>query len=186
MKSGFAFHCYDNALIGYVYDYEKMASDIKRWKSGEWKLHLRLFQMIPYDKIPGKESIKYKAFLNACEIYRKARKAFVKACKAYSKEAYNDTCNRAFAACIEAFNTHGAYIEAFDTYNRAFDAYSRAFDAYSRVFDAYSRAREAYNKAFDAYIEAFEKDIKRLHNELCPDCPFDGHTIFTRKDKDGN
>jgi len=165
MKSGFAFHCYDNALIGYVYDYEKTASDIKKWKSGEWKLHLRLFQMIPYDKIPGKESIKYKAFLNACEIYRKARKAFVKACKAYSKEAYGN---------------------ADDAYNKAFDAYSRAREAYNKAFDAYSRAREAYNKAFDAYIEAFEKDIKRLHNELCPDCPFDGHTIFTRKDKDGN
>ena len=46
----------------------------------------------------------------------------------------------------------------------------------------YSKAGEAYSKAGEAY----RKDIVKLHAELCPNCPWDGHTIFTREDKDGN
>ena len=52
--------------------------------------------------------------------------------------------------------------------------------------------REAQGKLVKAWAE-FEKawaewDIKdkeRLHQKLCPNCPFDGKTIFTRKDKNG-
>jgi len=59
--------------------------------------------------------------------------------------------------------------------------------------DAYNKEKEAYTNAFDVYIEAehaylkkYGEELKSLHDKLCPDCPWDGETIFTRKDKDGN
>ena len=43
-----------------------------------------------------------------------------------------------------------------------------------------NEARKAYNEAWEAY----EPEIIKLHEELCPNCPWDNSTIFTRKDKD--
>ena len=59
------------------------------------------------------------------------------------------------------------------------------WDAYNKAGDAYNKARDADNKARDDYYKANKKEIEKLHNELCPDCPFENDTIFSRKDKDG-
>ena len=64
-------------------------------------------------------------------------------------------------------------------------AYDKARDAYDKAWDAYVKARDAYDKAGDAYVKANKNELEQLHKELCPDCPFDGHTIFTRKDEQG-
>ncbi len=45
-------------------------------------------------------------------------------------------------------------------------------------------ARRAFNEARRAYNEARQvcsADIIKLHDELCPNCPFDGDTIFSDK-----
>lgn len=35
----------------------------------------------------------------------------------------------------------------------------------------------------DKAWEAYGKELKILHQELCPDCPWDGHTIFSKEVK---
>ena len=65
---------------------------------------------------------------------------------------------------------------------KAWEVYRKAWEACSKAEEVYRKAREDYRKA----EEAHRKDIVKLHAELCPDCPWDGSTIFTRKDKDGN
>lgn len=63
---------------------------------------------------------------------------------------------------------------------------SAEWHTYLKAWDAYRKAEDAFLKAWDAYLKAFGKELEKLHKELCPDCPWDGHTIFTRKDKNGN
>jgi len=60
---------------------------------------------------------------------------------------------------------------------------------------AYNKAQKAYIKALktpgkpwearDKILEACIPQLGRLHGELCPHCPWDGHTIFTRKNDAG-
>jgi len=60
---------------------------------------------------------------------------------------------------------------------------------------AYNEARRAYDEAWQAYIEAglackemiqvHKEEIERLHAEECPDCPWDGKTIFSQEQEEG-
>jgi len=68
--------------------------------------------------------------------------------------------------------------------DKAWKAYVKA----GKALEAHDKAREAYNKAWEAHIEAREAcrdEIEALHKEVCPNCPWDGETIFTRKDEKG-
>ena len=61
----------------------------------------------------------------------------------------------------------------------------RARVAFNKAYEAlvdYDKARVAYREARDACTP----EIEKLHQELCLNCPWDGQTIFSRKDKDGN
>ena len=52
---------------------------------------------------------------------------------------------------------------------------------------AYNKTKKvAYNRAYDVYDRALAKhmpDLITLHAELCPNCPWDGETIFKKKAK---
>ena len=50
----------------------------------------------------------------------------------------------------------------------------------------YDKARETYYKVGKAYDKENAEELKKLHDELFPDCPWNGETIFTRQDKKGN
>ena len=46
------------------------------------------------------------------------------------------------------------------------------------------KTREAYGKAWEAYGKAVldhKDEIEALHREECPNCPWDGETIFPEK-----
>ena len=44
----------------------------------------------------------------------------------------------------------------------------------AKALEVYAKALEVYAKAGEAY----KPQINELHKELCPDCPWDGKTIF--------
>src|SRR3989304_1531707 len=46
--------------------------------------------------------------------------------------------------------------------------------AYDKDWDAFSKDWDAYRKAYDKYLP----QIEALHALECPDCPWDGFTIF--------
>ncbi len=53
-----------------------------------------------------------------------------------------------------------------------------------KAWEAYDKAREACDKAWEAYDkarEAYMPELIKLHEELCPNCPWDGKTIFSKK-----
>jgi hypothetical protein len=52
-----------------------------------------------------------------------------------------------------------------------------------KAWEAHVKATEAYVKATEAYVKALEeckKEIKELHKKECPNCPWDGKTIFSK------
>jgi len=87
---------------------------------------------------------------------------------------------------IEAWQ---AYDEALRAYNEALRAYDKAsqqardkaWQAYDKALQAYDKALQAYDKARHALDEALEKNmpaIEALHDTECPNCPWNGETIF--------
>ena len=144
-KSGLAFHCHHNTLIEYCYDYDERVRFIKENKPpAEQELRLKLFRLIPHDKLPP----------TGLEAYYKAR----------------DACDKA----------RDAYYKAWDAYSKAWETYSKARDAWSKAWDAWDKARDAWDKAWDAWNKANHQELEKLHSELCPDCPWDGKTIFSK------
>ena len=55
---------------------------------------------------------------------------------------------------------------------------SAKWKAYDKAEEAYDEAGEACGKAEEAYFKKFGKELELLHEKLCPDCPWDGYTIF--------
>ena len=86
-----------------------------------------------------------------------------------------------------------AYDKAWAAYNKAGAAYDKAWAAYNKAWAAYNKAGAAYNKAWAAFEQAraaFERALElnmpailALHAVECPDCPWDGQTIFPEEAK---
>ncbi len=184
--NGMAFHVHHSRLVEYCFDYDERVEYIKTNKpANEQALRLRLFKMIPKDRGP---QTGLKRFMKAREAFDRAREAYIKAHSAFDK-AYaafgtaREACIKAREACNkagEAFDrAREAYIKAYAAYIKAHAAYIKAHSAFDTAWEAYIKAREAYNTKNKSAIEA-------LHKELCPDCPWDGDTIFTREDEKGD
>lgn len=74
-----------------------------------------------------------------------------------------------------------AVVKAWDASDKARDAYVKARDAHDKAWDASDKAWDASAKARDAYDKAYQDNlpaIEALHAKECPDCPWDGKTIF--------
>ena len=72
-------------------------------------------------------------------------------------------------------------VKAWEAHNKAEEAYHKVREAYHKAEEAYDKAWEAYDKAWEAYNEVLIKNkkyIEELHNKECPDCPWDGKSIF--------
>jgi hypothetical protein len=51
----------------------------------------------------------------------------------------------------------------------------KAGEAYDKEWEAYVKASAAFGKEWEAH----KPEIAKLHTELCPNCPWDGETIFS-------
>ena len=122
IKSRFAFHCHHDILVEYCFDYDERVKFIKNNKPlGEEGLRLRLFKLIPEDRLP-------KPLVKAGKVYHKARDAYLKAEPASLTKA-EVAYGKARYKCLKTIQQHNQYLE-------------------------------------------------ELHKELCPDCPWNGKTIF--------
>ena len=86
---------------------------------------------------------------------------------------------------IEAGQAHGqalqAYDQAWQAYDQAWQAYDQARQAYDQARQARGQAGQAYGQARQAYYQALtnnKSEIEKLHKAECPNCPWNGHTIF--------
>jgi len=88
-------------------------------------------------------------------VYYKAGKAYVKAWIAY--EEAGKACAKAWIA-----------------YEEAGKAYDKEWTAFDKAWTVYDEARRVYDEAG----KVCHDDIIALHQLECPDCPWDGHSIF--------
>ncbi|MBI2057462.1 MAG: hypothetical protein HYT63_00540 [Candidatus Yanofskybacteria bacterium] len=82
------------------------------------------------------------------------------------------------------------YDEARQAYDKAYQVYDKAHWTFKKAYLAYIEARRVFNKANLAYSEAWQvydeilnknmPAIEALHRIECPNCPWDGHTIFPK------
>src|SRR3972149_3700162 len=148
-------HIHHEVLLEWSDDIQERIDYIKAHKPPhEVETRLRLLKPVQ-GALPPK-LVKAKA------AYDTARDAFVKARAAYAKarDAYD--------------KARDAFVKASVAYAKARDAYDKARDAYDKAKAAYAKARDAYNKAYDECLP----QIEALHALECPDCPWNGSTIF--------
>ena len=113
-KSGFAFHCHHDVLVEFVWDYDERVRDIEQNKpKREVELRLRLFKMIPEERLPRG----YKRVHKARAADGKARAADGKAWAADGK-------------------ARTAYDKAWAAYDKARAAYGKARAAHLLRHDA--------------------------------------------------
>src|SRR3990170_1383075 len=111
----------------------------------------------------------YDANAKARDAYDKARDAFGKDWDAYVK------ARAAFGKDWDALDkADAAYVKAGDAYVKARAAFGKDWDAFVKANVAYAKAKAAYNKAYDECLP----QIEALHALECPDCPWNGTTIF--------
>jgi hypothetical protein len=153
MKSGFAFHCHHDKLFECVWDFDKRVKYIKEWKRPEEvELRLRLFKMIPTEFMPGKDSIEWKMFNQ-------------------TRETYTQTWETFDQVRVRKTETHAQVEEDF----------IQAEEDLIQAEEDFIQAEEDYIRAEKIYTIKYDKEITELHNKLCPNCPWNGKTIFGKK-----
>ena len=88
----------------------------------------------------------------------------------------------------EVIKVGEAYYKAQETSDKAREARDKAWEVYDKARKAYYKAREAYIKTGEVYVKAreiydktlkkYSKEINILHKKECPNCPWNGKTIF--------
>ncbi len=71
-----------------------------------------------------------------------------------------------------------AYAKRQEAYAKWQEAYAKRQEACAKWQEAYAKWEEAYAKWQEAYAKRQEAYAKELHAKQCPNCPWDGKTIF--------
>ena len=159
-NSGLAFHLNHDALFGFCTDYQGRIEYIKREKpKDEIALRLKLFKLIPLKYLPKAYTQAWKTYLRMWKVWDGERETYVKAEETWSK--IRKTCEQG----SESWN------KAKKTWDEAVLAFLEACKPYTLADIAYLRASETCDKIF----------ITQLHKRLCPDCPWDGKTIWPKE-----
>jgi len=156
--TGFYWHIHHDELLEWSDNISKRIDFVISHKpNDEIETRLRLMKPVK-GKLPAEVVKAWKARGKAWEARGKAREAYDKAREAYDK---------AWEARGKAWKARG----------KAWEAREKAREAYVKAWEAYDEAWEAYDKA----LRKHKKEIEALHRKECPDCPWDGNTIFPGK-----
>jgi len=169
-------HIHHEVLLEWSDDIQERIDFIQAEKpKHEVEIRLRLLKPVQ-GALPPKLVKAGDARGKAEDANAKAWDAYVKARDAYVKAG--DARDKAKAAYDKAWDAFGkdwdAYVKAGDARDKAKAAYDKAKAAYDKDWDAFGKDWDAYRKAYDKYLP----QIEALHALECPDCPWDGFTIF--------
>ena len=146
---GVAFHCHHVELVEVVTRFSKRVAYIKIGKPRrEHPLRLRLFRMIPDNRLPVA-----------------VRRALIPARTAWAKLKLLDDD---YDAKRKPLN---------DDYDAKRKPLNDDYDAKRKLLDD---DYDAKHKLLEEAIQTAMPKLEKLHAELCPDCPWDGKTIFAR------
>mgnify|MGYP001615385474 CR=1 FL=1 len=168
-KAGYYWHVHHDKLIEYSDDIDERLRYIKDNKPPE-EINIRLELL---KKVKG---VLPKPCRDAVEACRDADKAYQDADKAYQDA--DKACRDAVKACRDAVK---ACRDADKACRDAVKPYRDADKAYR---DADKACRDAVEACRDA-VKPYRDEIEALHKKECPNCPWDGDTIFP-KDRKGD
>ena len=165
-------HIHHEVLLEWSDDIQERIDFIQAEKpKHEVEIRLRLLKPVqgalPPKLVKARDA--YLAYDKAWDAFGKDWDAYVKARAAFGKDW--DAFVKASVAYAKAGD---AYDKASVAYDKARDALDKAGDAFGKDWDAYDKAKAAYAKAYDECLP----QIEALHILECPDCPWDGTTIF--------
>ena len=86
------------------------------------------------------------------------------------------------------------FVEAWQEYNEARQKDVEAWQKYDEAWQKYYEARQKYDKTWQKYYKVWQKyvevykkyesQILALHEKECPNCPWNGKTIFSKEVKE--
>jgi len=175
-------------LLGYCPQYRERVEDFLREEeklAGQLGIRLRLFQPVrgplPKALVKARKAREkaQRAHDKAWQVYFKAWQVYFKAWQVYFKAwQVRDEKLQAYDETLKAkIKTGQVYFKAWVAQH----AVEQAHEVRDRTKQAYNKARHAYDKAWQALVGACRNDmttLERLHAEQCPDCPWNGQTIF--------
>jgi len=166
---GLFWHPYDEILVGFCHSYQLRIGDILgNPKMEENELRLRLLRPIG-DSLP-KEMVDIESMLvKTWQDMDKKWQDFIEVFKKYCK------VNRDYQVVLVNFEG--------DNYDDelARNNYLEAKEIQAQAAQAYIEARKEYDKVFGNYMalsSKYKKVIDDIHNKECPNCPWNGNTIF--------
>lgn len=152
-RFGLCWHFHHDVLIEWCFDYEKRVAIILANKSKqEHELRLRSFQFVK-GKLP-------EEVVRASRALDKAWLAFKKASQA---------CDKAWRACDKASLGD-------KDYDKAWQVSDKAWQVSDEALQACNEASRDCKRVFEKY----QTEIEDLHRQECPNCPWDGKTIFPK------
>jgi hypothetical protein len=143
-------------------------------------------KQFPNKLVPGIESKEWRSYVKAGQKFWKSKLFCIKAIENYNKlwQSYV-TAKEAEDKAEEAYKGDSAYVKAKEVYYEAKESRIMAWEAYLEAWKAYKKARKAYYDALHSYDEAlnsysskYESELQALHDEMFPDCTWNGKTIF--------
>ena len=88
----------------------------------------------------------------------------------------------------EVIKAGEAYYKAQETSDKVWEAYYKTWEASDKSWEVFDKAWEVYAKAwetrdearraYDKILKKYSKEINELHEKECPNCPWNGKTIF--------
>ena len=148
MKPGFYWHVHHEILVEWCHDYDERAKYIRKNKL----THERKLRLRLFQPVKGSLP---QEVIEAGQAYDQAWQAYDQARRAYNQ-------------------AEQALTQAGQAYDQALQAYNQAWQAYGQAWQAYYQARRAYVQA----LTKNKSEIEKLHKAECPNCPWNGHTIF--------
>jgi hypothetical protein len=156
IKTGFAFHLHHEKLAEWCADYDGRVKYIKSDKpKDEQPLRLKLFRLIPTEQLPAEWRKAYAEWQKAYAEWQKAGAEWQKADAEWQK--------------------------ADAEWQKAGAEWQKAGAEWQKADAEWQKADAEWQKAGAELSPFFEI----LHKKLCKKCPWNGTTIFTRKNESG-
>lgn len=163
-QAGFYWHVHHEVLLEWCYNYEERADYIRRRKApDEVGVRLRLFR-------PVQSPLCSALVATGEDVHRKW-------CVCEKAREEHEKARGAFNQHTEALNRTPQQSEI------AWTVYRKLLRAQRRAADACLRARRDFDRgllAFDRAVEENRLCVEAFHRRECPDCPWDGKTIFPK------
>jgi hypothetical protein len=152
-ERGLYWHVHHDVLFEYCYDAEERLEYIRANKP-ESEIETRLRLMRPIVGTLG-DPVLWTKYDKACDGCKKA----------------SDERNKAWAE----------YDKAWAEYAKASDERAKARAEYDKAWAEYDKAWAEYNKALDSWYRSVKPgEVEALHAIECPNCPWNGKTIFPK------